>query len=187
SVESQTEIYTHCQGPNCTNPRSYETTFSSEDKVWANNIFLEAPNITVSSPEGPKKAKLLNSSGQVTQIKYPYVEMEGEEEPWEPPPCCEMDPEDPESCEGSELCEPSEPPEPIVLELDPVDYAYNTFGHLTAVSSGDLSLNYTFDPAGRLETLSNTAGDMIAYGYDAADRMTLLTTADSNTFGFGYD
>jgi YD repeat-containing protein len=80
-----------------------------------------------------------------------------------------------------------------------VRYGYDDQGRLAAVHT-DLSpedrsvadghvysVHYTYDPAGRLRTLTQTDGSALTIDYDTQGRVHLLTDALGRTTRFGYD
>lgn len=74
-----------------------------------------------------------------------------------------------------------------VPSLAAVHYSYDTFGRLSQLSQGSRTWLYTYDAAGRLETVTDPLGRVDSFHYDVADRLTRQVLPDGRSLIFGYD
>ncbi|MGH7572373.1 MAG: RHS repeat-associated core domain-containing protein [Gemmatimonadota bacterium] len=71
--------------------------------------------------------------------------------------------------------------------LAAVHYSYDAFGRLSQLSQGSRTWLYTYDAAGRLQTVTDPLGRVDSFHYDVADRLTRQVLLDGRSLLFGYD
>jgi RHS repeat-associated protein len=65
--------------------------------------------------------------------------------------------------------------------------SYDAKGRLQTVTQGTRTVTYTYNPQGRLATVTDPLSRTVSYGYDAAGRVTSTTLPDSRQVSFTYD
>jgi RHS repeat-associated protein len=65
-------------------------------------------------------------------------------------------------------------------------YGYDDLHRLTSITAPDLSIGYTYDTVGNLDTMIDSTG-ITDYAYDALDRLTTITYPNSKTIDYTYD
>lgn len=71
--------------------------------------------------------------------------------------------------------------------MAPTIYAYDDRNRVTRIDKGTLSITYTYNAAGLVETETNSAGDVKTYGYDDANRIASVLTPEQELYLYGYD
>ncbi|MFD2611240.1 fibronectin type III domain-containing protein [Paenibacillus gansuensis] len=71
--------------------------------------------------------------------------------------------------------------------IAPILYSYDERGRLKRVEQGNQFLEYTYNAAGLVETVTNAAGYVKTYKYDEANRLKTTITPGKKQYEFGYD
>lgn len=70
-------------------------------------------------------------------------------------------------------------------------YTYGPNGLLASAANQNTSYTYAYDAAGRILTVTDASGKVVAYGYDSAGRKQTMTalagTSDQHVVSYGYD
>jgi RHS repeat-associated protein len=66
------------------------------------------------------------------------------------------------------------------------NYGYDDLHRLKGITAPDLSIGYTYDAVGNLDTMIDSTG-VTDYAYDALDRLTTITYPNAKTIGYTYD
>jgi RHS repeat-associated protein len=69
----------------------------------------------------------------------------------------------------------------------PTVWAYDVLDRLVGMTRGSSSINYAYDRAGKLITLTYPNGNQVHYAYDGVDRMTSVVDWTGRTTGYSYD
>ena len=71
--------------------------------------------------------------------------------------------------------------------LNPLNYSYDTKGRLTSALNGTRQTNFTYNPQGFVETVTDPSNRTVTYTYDAVGRVVSVNLPDGSTLGFTYD
>jgi RHS repeat-associated protein len=71
--------------------------------------------------------------------------------------------------------------------LTPTTFSYDPDGRLTGVAQGTRTSTITYDSAGNVESVTDSANRTVGFAYDGAGRVTTQTLPDLRTIGLLYD
>jgi len=71
--------------------------------------------------------------------------------------------------------------------LTPTIYSYDDKGRITALTTGDRSVTYSYDAHGNVASMTDALGRTTTFVYDVVDNLTQITYPDGTTEHFAYD
>jgi RHS repeat-associated protein len=71
--------------------------------------------------------------------------------------------------------------------VDPVQFTYDTHGHLSTVTQGMRTETLTYNPQGNLVSMTDPLSQTVVFAYDLAGRVTQQTLPDGRQIQFSYD